>query len=183
MDIWNPPSGRMENTMKREPGMLVARDAYVLEKMARDRPPLTQEWKALLDRKLVAARLPAQSAVPSDLAMIDARVTFHCASGLTDTRTLCLPGTYVPGGAFLPITTFYGLALLGLREGEMIAFARPEGRRDWLALERVHFQPLMGEAAPAQRPAFRLVAGGFEQRNFVPANENGPGEGPGPSAA
>jgi regulator of nucleoside diphosphate kinase len=183
MDIWNPPSGRMENTMKREPGMLVARDAYVLEKMARGRPPLTQEWQALLDRKLASARLPECGTVPPGLAMIDARVTFHCASGLTDTRTLCLPGTYVPGGAFLPITTFYGLALLGLREGESIAFARPEGRRDWLVLDRVHFQPSADDAAPEQRPAFRLVSGGLEDRSFVPANENGPGEGPGPSAA
>ena len=169
--------------MGQDPGMLSARDVYVLEKMAQNQPPLTEEWNALLKRKLMSNRLPVERSIPTGLATIDARVTFRCASGLTDTRTLCLPGTYVPGGAFLPITTFYGLALLGLREGEGMGFDRPEGRRDWLVLERVHFQPAGVADRLVVKPAFRLITGGLEERAFAPANENGPGEGPGPSAA
>ncbi|WP_411034331.1 hypothetical protein [Shinella sp. BYT-45] len=167
--------------------MLTARDGYVLERMLRDWQPLTEEWLALLRRKLAAGRLPADAPAPRGLATIDARVTFRCASGLTDTRTLCLPGSYAPGSAFLPITTFYGLALVGLSEGETMTFDRPEGRRDWVLLERVIFQPEAGTATPAPsrqaRPPFRLIAGGLEERAFTPANENGPGPGPGPSAA
>ena len=171
-----------------DPAMLTARDLYVLERLRRDWPPLTEEWSTLLTRKLSAARLPAERRPPADLAMIDARVSFRCASGLTDTRTLCLPGSYAPGSAFLPVTTFYGLALLGLREGQAMAFARPEGRRDWVVLEKVLFQPaavpdLSHAAVPSARPAFRLIAGGLEERAFTPANENGPRTGPGPSAA
>lgn len=174
--------------MGRDPAMLTARDFYVLEKMRRDWPPLTEEWSALLDRKLAAGRLPVEGRPSADVATIDARVSFRCASGLTDTRTLCLPGSYAPGSAFLPVTTFYGLALLGLREGQTMAFARPEGRRDWVVLEKVLFQPaavpdLSHIAVPSARPAFRLIAGGLEDRAFTPANENGPGAGPGPSAA
>lgn len=159
--------------------MLTARDRYVLEKMLSDWPPLTDEWMVLLRRKLSRSQRPGR--MPADLATIDTRVSFRCASGLTDTRTLCLPGTYAPGSAFLPITTFYGLALLGLREGQSMAFDRPEGRRDWIVLEKVLFQP----EAPAEvaRPLFRLVAGGLVERSFAAANENGPGTGPGPSAA
>lgn len=174
--------------MGRDPAMLTARDGYVLEKMLRDWPPRTQEWLALLKRKLSGGRLPAGARIPADLAMIDARVTFRCESGLSDTRTLCLPGTYAPGSAFLPVTTFYGLALLGLREGQAMTFDRPEGRRDWIVLEKVLFQPAVGGPVPeapaeAARAPFRVIAGGLTERAFTAANENGPGQGPGPSAA
>ncbi len=170
--------------MGRDPGMLTARDGYVLDRMLRDWPPLTEEWLALLKRKLAAGRLPAEARIPAGLATIDARVAFRCESGLTDSRTLCLPGSYAPGSAFLPISTFYGLALLGLREGEALSFDRPEGRRDWIILEKILYQP--GTAAgepPVAWPSFRLIAGGLAERAFSPANENGPGPGPGPSAA
>ena len=180
-------AGRMENAMGQDPAILTARDGYLLEKMLRDWPPLTQEWLVLLERKLSAKRLPEGGRVPADLAMIDARVSFRCASGLTDTRTICLPRIYAPGSAFLPITTFYGLALLGLREGQAMTFDRPEGRRDWIVLEKVLFQPAKTDAgshasADARAP-FRLIAGGLAGRAFTAANENGPGSGPGPSAA
>jgi len=170
--------------MRQDPATLTARDGYVLERMRRDWSPLTPEWLALLERKLTARRLPAEGLIPADLAAIDARVTFRCASGLTDTRTICLPGTYAPGGVFLPITTFYGLALVGLREGETVTFDRPEGIGDWVALEKVHFQA--GSRASSSgdaRPVFKLIAGGLAGRAFTAANENGPGPGPGPSAA
>jgi regulator of nucleoside diphosphate kinase len=170
--------------MGQDPAMLTARDGYVLDKMLRDWPPLTSEWLTLLKRKVSAGRLPMEAHAPADLAMIDARVSFRCASGLTDMRSLCLSGTYAPGSAFLPITTFYGLALLGLREGQSMAFDRPEGRRDWIVLEKVLFQPAGAGPIPlAPRHPFRLIAGGFVDRAFTAANENGPGRGPGPSAA
>ena len=169
--------------MGRDPGMLTARDGYVLDRMLRDWQPLAQEWLALLKRKLSAGRLAMDATIPAGLATIDARVTFRCASGLTDSRTLCLPRAHVPGGAFLPITTFYGLALVGLREGEAMSFDRPEGRRDWVVLEKVLYQPAAAPAPEGGRPAFRLVAGGLAGRAFSAANENGPGPGPGPSAA
>ncbi len=170
--------------MGQDPAMLTARDGYVLDRMLREWPSLTPEWLALLKRKISIGRLPLEAPAPADLAMIDARVSFRCASGLTDTRSLCLPGTYAPGSAFLPITTFYGLALLGLREGQSMAFDRPEGRRDWIVLEKVLFQPLGVDPAPlAPKRPFKLIAGGLVERAFAAANENGPGRGPGPSAA
>ena len=171
--------------MGQDPAMLTARDGYVLERLLHDRPPLTAEWLALLTRKVSGRRLPPEARIPDDLATIDARVTFRCASGLVDSRTICLPGAYAPGSALLPITTFYGLALLGLRVGQAITFDRPEGRRDWIVLEKVLFQPGAQERARARQawPSFRLVAGGLDGRAFAPANENGPGGGPGPSAA
>lgn len=168
--------------MGHDPCMLTARDGYVLEKMRRDWPPPTAEWLALLDRKLSAGRLPAEGPIPAGLATIDARVSFRCASGLLDMRTLCLPGTHAPGSAFLPITTIYGLALLGLCEGQSLAFDRPEARRDWIVLEKVFFQPAVALPQAARSP-FRLIAGGLAARSFSAANENGPGIGPGPSAA
>ena len=174
-------------TMGQDPGMLTARDGYVLDRMLRDWQPPAEEWLALLKRKLSAGRLPMDAPVPAGLATIDARITFRCASGLADSRTLCLPRDHVPGGAFLPITTFYGLALLGLREGETFHFDRPEGRRDWVLLEKVLYRPVAAGIArpepPVAWPTFRLIAGGLADRAFAAANENGPGPGPGPSAA
>ena len=117
--------------------------------------------------------------------MIDARVAFRCESGLADTRTLCLPGAYAPGGILLPVTTIYGLALLGLREGETMRFDRPGGRPDWVALDRVLYQPAntglgVPGSPPVARPALRVATGG---RDRAAANENSPGPGPGPSVA
>lgn len=177
--------------MGQDPCMLTARDRYVLERLRGSRPPLTEAWRTLLEQKLSEGRLPPSGVAPPDLATIDARVSFRCASGLTDVRTLCLPGAYTPAGAFLPITTFYGLALLGLREGQSLAIGRPEGRRDWIMLEKVLFQPRAADrtasaSAPAlarvARPLLRLVVGGLNVRPPAAANENGSGE-PGPPAA
>lgn len=171
-------------TMGRDPGLLAARDAYVLERMLYDRPPLTAEWSALLRRKLALPRLAEGESVPPDLARIDARIAFRCASGLADRRTLCLPGAYAPGGAFLPITTFYGLALLGLRQGEAIAFDRPEGRHDRVVLEKVLHRPVSKPVeAPALRLPFRVAAGMPAGRFMLAANENRFGPDPDPPAA
>ncbi len=169
--------------MGRDPGMLTATDGLVLDRMLRDWPPLTEEWLALLKRKLTLDRLPEQASAPAGLATIGARVTFRCESGLTDSRTICMPLGHAPGSVFLPITTFYGLALLGLREGEALGFDRPEGRRDRVVLERVHGRPDAAGEPPVAWPSFRLIAGGLADRDFSPANENGPGPDPGPSAA
>lgn len=174
-------------TMGQDPGMLTARDGYLLDRLLDDWQPPTDEWRRLLARKLAAGRLAMDARTPADLATIDARVAFRCESGLADIRTLCLPRSYAPGSAFLPVTTFYGLALLGLREGEAMSFERPEGRRDWVMVEKVLHQPAAAGIArpepPVAWPAFRLIAGGLADRAFCAANENGPGQGPGPSAA
>ena len=168
--------------MGHDPGLLTERDGDMLALLERDWRPLTEEWRRLLGRKLAAARLPAGAEIPPGLATIGARVDFRCQSGLADCRTLCLPRDTPSGRALLPITTFYGLALLGLREGERLDFDRPEGRRDWIVLEKVVQRP-GDEEPPLAWPSFRLIAGGLDERSFEPANENGPGQGPGPSAA
>ena len=106
--------------------------------------------------------------------------------GLSFWVFLELTGLLLPSffSVILPITTFDGLALLGLREGESLRFDRPEGRQDWIVLEKVLYQPgAATEEPPVAWPSFRLIAGGLADRTFCPANENGPGSGPGPSAA
>lgn len=153
--------------MERDACVLAARDGYVLDKIRRDWRSAPEEWLAVLERKLAAARLPAGSATPPGLAVIDARVSFRCARGWNETRTLCLPRGYAPGSAFLPVTSLYGLALVGLGEGRSIAFER-HGRRDWILLEKVWFQPAPAlstpaENAPPARRAFRLIRGGLAQ--------------------
>ncbi|WP_416798163.1 hypothetical protein [Ciceribacter azotifigens] len=176
--------------MGQNPGMLAPRDRYVLERLLQDRPSAEKEWLALLRRKLAARRLPADGPVPAGLATIDSRVSFRAANGFVGTRTLCLPGTCAPGSAFLPVTTLYGLALLGLREGEVMGFDRPNGGQDWVMLEKLHFRPAVGPKltkTPA-RPsslALRIAIDGLSERAFAPANQNGtgPGEGPGPRVA
>ena len=50
--------------MGRETGLLTARDGYVLDKMFADWPPLTEEWLALLTRKRMLARMPADAPAP-----------------------------------------------------------------------------------------------------------------------
>jgi regulator of nucleoside diphosphate kinase len=172
-----------------EPSMLTARDRYVLERLGDTGPHATKEWLDLLRRKLSGGSLPAGAPVPGDLATVDARVAFRCESGLRDVRTLCLPGLYVPGAAFLPVTTLYGLALLGLREGQSVEMMRPGGRPDRILLEKVLFMPARhppGEPLDARRP-LRLSVGGAPARAWcralVAANENAVGEGDGPPAA
>ncbi|MFC3165478.1 hypothetical protein [Ciceribacter thiooxidans] len=176
--------------MGQNPGMLAMRDRYVLEKLLQDRPPAEKEWLALLRRKLATRCLPEGAPIPAGLATIDSRVSFRAANGFAGTRTLCLAGTYAPGSAFLPVTTLYGLALLGLREGEVMGFDRPDGGHDWIMLERLHFRPAATrEPAKKLRPspalALRLAPTGLSERVFSPANQNGggPDDGPGPGVA
>lgn len=176
--------------MGQNPGMLATRDRYVLEKLLQDRAPAEKEWLALLHRKLAARHLPVGVPLPAGLATIDSRVSFRAANGFAGTRTLCLAGTYAPGSAFLPVTTLYGLALLGLREGEVMDFDRPDGGCDWIMLERLHFRPVItrdgaNKLRPSPALALRLAPAGPSERVFSPANQNGTGPegGPGPCVA
>ncbi|HLP70454.1 MAG TPA: hypothetical protein VK181_23355 [Rhizobium sp.] len=176
--------------MGQNPGMLAARDRYVLERLLQDWPSVEKEWLALLRRKLSARHLPADASMPAGLATIDSRVSFRAANGFTGTRTLCLAGTYAPGSAFLPVTTLYGLALVGLREGEVMGFDRPDGGRDWIMLEKLLFRPgAMQDVVQKPRPspalALRFTPAGLSERVFSPANQNGrgPDDGPGPCVA
>lgn len=172
--------------MERDCCVLTERDRYVLEKMRGDGRP--EAWLALLRRKFSGARPLDAGAVPPDVATIDARVSFRCGGGRADVRTLCLPGSYTPGGGFLSISSLYGLALLGLREGQSLVIERPDGRREWIVLEKVHFQPNVMKQRPTMPRCagswmVRLSVGRQDGRAFGAANENSGCDDPGPPAA
>ncbi|MDQ6438032.1 nucleoside-diphosphate kinase [Mesorhizobium sp. LHD-90] len=172
--------------------ILTTKDFTILEIM-RDRSLGSDDPLApILKTKLETATVVFRDDVPVNVATLSSRVTFSLDGRDPDTRILSHDRVNSPG-LFLPITTSRGLALLGLAEGEDMAFTSHEGRQERIVLEKVQYQPeaarrerqaIAGLTAPARRePMLRLIRGAVHDRpRLAPADPNGFDD-PGPSAA
>ncbi len=151
--------------------ILTTKDFRILEVMfdrclGRDDP-----MALLLKRKLDAARVVFLDDVPTNVATLSSRVVFSVDGRDPDTRVISHDRMTSPIGLFLPVTTFRGLALVGLFEGQHFSLPGQNGVEETVLLEKVLYQP---EAARREKealdrtavamPALRVVQGGIRAR-------------------
>lgn len=108
-------------------------------------------FQQLLRRKLDTADVVLAQMIDPRIATIDSRIVFSVGGGSSEERVLTRDAKSAAQGVPLPVTTLRGLALLGLREGDVFALRTPSGIIEPLKLEKVSYQP--------QREKRRLAAG------------------------
>lgn len=154
--------------------LLAERDAHFLRSLLASKDH-DDSYMTLLNRKLSEAKIVADDALDAQIATIDSRVDFSVGGGFTEHRVLTRSELEATNGLALPVTTMRGLALLGLRENEIVSVRKPNGIIEPIRLIRVAYQP-----QAAKRRAGGVVQ--FQPR-WKEALAGGPGDDPGPSAA
>ncbi|MBZ9760087.1 nucleoside-diphosphate kinase [Mesorhizobium sp. CA8] len=171
---------------------LTAKDFSVIEAMLMRRRAFADPVTPMLERKLADSRVVATGAVEPDLATLNSRVIFRVGGGSSQTRTLVQAEASAPVGSGLPVASWLGLCLLGMRAGQSALAERPDGPAEEVLLEDVAYQPeaalrsARDRTAEHRRPILKLV-------HSVPAadwplggrgriRQTG-GDDPGPSAA
>lgn len=129
---------------------LTTKDFTILEVLRDRHHDQTGLLMPLIRNKMEKAIVVFREDLPSDIASINSRVRFRVAAGESDTRVISTGQTHGPVGMFLPITTFRGLALLGLREGQTMSLVNMNGVTEKIVLEKVEYQP---EASRREREA------------------------------
>lgn len=168
------------------PCQLTAKDLSVLEGMMDRLKAQSQADSAmarLLSRKLAAARICLRDDIDPRIATINSRIQFRIGGGSIETCVLTHGGENALPGTALPISSLYGLALLGLMEGDTIAVEGADAKSDVLHLVRVLHQP---EAARLRnhRTGLRLIHGAQTRHSRAGEISAGPDDDdPGPYAA
>ena len=134
---------------------LTAKDFSVLEAMLMRRRAFADPIAPMLERKLAESRVIATGAVESDLATLNSRVTFRVGGGSSQTRTLVQAEASAPVGSGLPVATWRGLCLLGMKAGQSALAERPDGPAEEVLLEGVAYQPEAAQRAAQDRAAER----------------------------
>lgn len=123
-------------TFPEMPAILVgAQDQQRLTMLALDAlqraPDVATELLAEMERAEVV------NAVPSSVVQMGSRVTFVADDGQERSVALVYPGQADIGAGRISILTPIGTALIGLSEGQSIAWTTRDGRRRRLAVLRV----------------------------------------------
>ncbi|SFO45521.1 regulator of nucleoside diphosphate kinase [Mesorhizobium sp. NFR06] len=134
---------------------LTANDFAVLEAMLMRGRALADPITPMLERKLAESSVVAAGAVGPDLATLNSRVIFRVGGDPSDTRTLVQAEASAPVGSGLPVATWRGLCLLGMRAGQSALAERPDGPACPILLEYVAFQPEAARRTAQDRAAER----------------------------
>ena len=171
---------------------LTAKDFAMIEAMLMRRRAFADPIVPMLERKLAESRVVAMGVVEPDLATLNSRVTFRVGGGSSQTRTLVQAEASAPVGSGLPIGTWRGLCLLGMRAGQSALAERPDGHAWPILLEHVAYQPEAARQA-AQDGAAKRQGHGLKLVYSAPADDwplggrgkirQTEGDDPGPSAA
>lgn len=142
----------------------------------------TDAYLALLRHKLETAAVVPTELIRARVATIDSRIAFSVGGGTAEQRVLSRDEKSATHGLSLPITTMRGLALLGMKEGDVYPLRKENGIIEPLRLEKVLYQPEAArrrEHAAATAAVLQLRPGSSAQGAAVQASEDDPG----PSAA
>lgn len=119
---------------------LTARDHLFLESLLQDQRH-ADDYVHLLRHKLETANVVPTEMIPARIATIDSRIAFSVGGGNAEQRVLSRDEKSSTHGLSLPVTTMRGLALLGLKEGDIYPLRKPNGIIEPLRLEKVLYQP------------------------------------------
>ncbi len=104
----------------------------------------TWSWKAVefLVRELMRAHIVDEKDVPNDIVTMRSRVAFRVGdSDLDQVATLAYPGDRDYYDDALSVLTPVGAALIGVSEGQSIAYPAPDGRLASLRVVKIMSQP------------------------------------------
>lgn len=173
--------------------ILTTKDHSILEAMVTHSLERDDPLVPVLRRKLAAATVVLRDNVPAEVATLNSRLSYHLDDGISRICILSHAEIEDRDGLFLPLTTFRGLALLGLSSGQAFASFDPLPGHETVTLDAVLYQPeaAMGLAAPegtSSGPSARwpeaarlhLTRQRERTRTTVRANND---DDPGPSAA
>ena len=160
---------------------LIAKDHIYLESLLRAQQRDT-DFSQLLRRKLDTAEVVLPEMLDPHTSTIDSEITFSVGGGSSEQRVLTRDEKATGPGLPLPVTTLRGLALLGLRAGDIFALKTPGGIIEPLRLETVshpanwrHQRPRKTTSVVAF-PSLSATAGG-------PVSVSSDDDDPGPRAA
>lgn len=135
----------------------------------------------LLREKLGSATLLLDHVIDHRIATIESRVEFSVDGAFMEQRVLTRDEKGATQGLALPITTLRGLALVGLKEREVLKLRKPNGAVEQLRLIKVAYQPEAarrtnaGTVVPFQ-PRWMKSMTGTSNRSPDPFNDD-PGSG------
>lgn len=108
--------------------------------------------RRLIRAKLDESRVVLSEDIDDDIATGNSRLVF-LHDGRRETRTLTHWHDQIAVGLALPVSSFLGLTLLGMREGHSAPLPRADGSRGTVTLQRIAYQP---ERICRQRRRFLL---------------------------
>ncbi len=112
----------------------------------------------LLDRKLKFARLlPVQELSPTVVTM-NSRVLFRVENVPQPARVIVAGDAHGVVGATIPVTTAWGLTLLGLSIGQHATVERRDGERQTLFVDAVLYQPENAPGSMTRSPNKRAAS-------------------------
>lgn len=123
---------------------LTAKDSTYLNSLLNAKSQ-DEDLLALLRAKLAKANVMLDHAIDPRIATIDSRIEFSVGGGFTEERILTRDEKGNGLARALPVTTPRGLALLGLKEGDVYSFRKPNGIIEPIRLIKVTFQPEAAE--------------------------------------
>lgn len=129
--------------MEQKPPITISSlDAVRLQKMldglGNAQTPSKDDLQVELDR----AKIVAPEAMPHDVVTMNSTVTFRMASSSTEyALTLVYPNEVDDGTGKISILAPVGGALLGLREGDEIAWPKPGGGSLEVRILKIVYQP------------------------------------------
>ena len=163
------------------PLQLIAKDHIYIESLLHAQHQDTV-FSQLLRRKLETAEVVLPELLDPQTSTIDSQITFSVGGGNSEERVLTRHEKSAARGVPLPVTTLRGLALLGLRAGDIFALNTPSGIIEPLRLEKV--------CHPAQWRLHRQHEDGqivplppLSARTHSPSETSPDDDDPGPQAA
>jgi regulator of nucleoside diphosphate kinase len=139
---------------------LSVRDFHVLEQLTKD-DIVESVFYRLIRQKVTGATIIAHELLDPQVATIGNRVDFVIDGGRCAGRVIRADEGELPSGLRLPVTTMRGLALLGLKSGEVISIELPDGATERLRLEKVD-QPRVTRRGLTAVTGFRRFSSGDE---------------------
>jgi regulator of nucleoside diphosphate kinase len=115
-------------------------------------------WRSVeyLVRELMRATVVEESTLPDDIVTMGSRVEYReVGRDSSEIVTVAYPGEREIYDDAISVLTPIGAALIGLRAGQSICFAGPDGRPVTIEVTRVIFQPEANRRArlgPAAKP-------------------------------
>ena len=165
--------------MSQDACVLTTKDLTILEVMLDRCLGIDDPMAPLLRRKIDSALVVFRDDVPGNVATLSSRVLFRIDGRDPDTRILSHDRMNGSVGMFLPITTFSGLALLGLTVGQAFSYPGHDGLGETVRLDDVLYQPETakrerellggGMAAMSRKPALRLIRGAHYSESAIAA--------------